>query len=205
MGWDAAWNSYLPKTQADWNAELRCSSDYATWYARADANERQPINCVNWYRAYAFCIWDGGFLPSEAEWSYAASGGAEQRKYPWGDPDPGPSAERAVYDCYFGTAPMQNRCTGIQNLAPVGITSAGRSRWGQWDLAGNVYEWTLDWDAPFADPCVDCAAVAGSGTRVDRGGGFYDPTPSTLRTAARHSRYAQSGYPDVGVRCAREP
>ena len=130
---------------------------------------------------------------------------AEQRNYPWGELEPGANAERAVYDCYFGTAPMQNRCAGIQNLAPVGLASAGRSRWGQWDLAGNVYEWTLDWDAPFADPCVDCAAAAGSGTRVDRGGGFYDPTPSTLRSTARHSRYAQSGYPDVGIRCAREP
>jgi formylglycine-generating enzyme required for sulfatase activity len=203
-GWDPAWNAYLSMTQADWNADLRCSSDFQTWLPRADANERHPINCVNWYRAYAFCIWDGGFLPSEAEWSYAAAGGSRQRRYPWGDSDPGASADLAIYDCYFGSPPMQNRCAGLQNIAPVGLTS-GRSLFGQWDLAGNMYEWTLDWDAPYVDPCVDCAATTGSGTRIDRGGGFYDPTASNLRATARHSRYAQSGYADVGIRCAREP
>ncbi|MGO9835775.1 MAG: SUMF1/EgtB/PvdO family nonheme iron enzyme [Polyangiaceae bacterium] len=34
------------------------------------------IDCVNWYESYTFCIWDGGFLPSEAEWEYAAGGGS---------------------------------------------------------------------------------------------------------------------------------
>jgi formylglycine-generating enzyme required for sulfatase activity len=34
----------------------------------AGSKENLPINCVNWWESYAFCIWDGGFLPSEAEW-----------------------------------------------------------------------------------------------------------------------------------------
>jgi formylglycine-generating enzyme required for sulfatase activity len=42
-----------------------------------------PINCVTWHEAYAFCIWDGGFLPTEAEWELAASGG-EERVFPYG-------------------------------------------------------------------------------------------------------------------------
>src|SRR5262249_30126111 len=147
-------------------------------------SEMHPINCVNWYRAYAFCIWDGGFLPSEAEWNYAAAGGSEQRRYPWGNVDPGANADRAIYDCYYGSSPPQNRCTGHQNIAPVGLTSAGRSVWGQWDLAGNMFEWTLDWNADYVDPCVDCAAVIGSGTPVVRGGGFFDQTSSSLRASA---------------------
>jgi formylglycine-generating enzyme required for sulfatase activity len=44
--------------------------------------ERLPIICVNWCEAYAFCIWDGGFLQSETEWKYAASGGSKQRECP---------------------------------------------------------------------------------------------------------------------------
>jgi sulfatase modifying factor 1 len=40
----------------------------AVWTPAAGSNELLPMTCVNWYEAYAFCIWDGGFLPSEAEW-----------------------------------------------------------------------------------------------------------------------------------------
>ena len=53
------------------------------------SQENLPINCVDWAEAYAFCIWDGGFLPSEAEWEYAAAGGSLQLDYPWGSAGPG--------------------------------------------------------------------------------------------------------------------
>ncbi|MGH7297911.1 MAG: formylglycine-generating enzyme family protein, partial [Polyangiaceae bacterium] len=61
----------------------------STWTTSAGSNENKPINCVTWEESYAFCIWDGGFLPSESEWEYAAAGGSEQREYPWGMAAPG--------------------------------------------------------------------------------------------------------------------
>jgi hypothetical protein len=64
------------------NENLACSFPNDTWTNTAGTLENLPINCVNWYEAYAFCIWDGGFLPSEAEWEYAAAGGSQQREYP---------------------------------------------------------------------------------------------------------------------------
>jgi formylglycine-generating enzyme required for sulfatase activity len=45
-------------------------------------------NCVDWREARAFCAWDGGWLPIEAEWEFAAAGGDENRLYPWGAAEP---------------------------------------------------------------------------------------------------------------------
>lgn len=50
-----------------------------------EALDRKPINCIPWHVLFAFCIWDGGRLPTEAEFDFASSGGAEQRGFPWGE------------------------------------------------------------------------------------------------------------------------
>ena len=68
-GWVASDNSNIAPT----NGNLACQVNFSTWTASAGSQENLPINCVNWWESYAFCIWDGGFLPSEAEWEYAAA------------------------------------------------------------------------------------------------------------------------------------
>ena len=88
-GWDPTDTLELATTSADWMARLNCEPSFHTWTDIPGQNESLPINCVDWYEAYAFCIWDGGFLPSEAEWEDAAAGGAEQRAYPWGSAESG--------------------------------------------------------------------------------------------------------------------
>jgi formylglycine-generating enzyme len=56
------------------STNLACHSTNQTWTDTVGSHENLPINCINWYEAYAFCIWDGGFLPSDAESEYAAAG-----------------------------------------------------------------------------------------------------------------------------------
>jgi len=156
-GWNAnGWNSLVdsitqlpdlatgPDAASVWNANLACEPNYATWTATPGNGERLPINCVDWYEASAFCIWDGGFLPSEAEWEYAAAGGSQQREYPWGSTDPGTANQFAIYgdgesQCYYPSG-AASTCTGVANMAPVGTASKGAGYWGQLDLVGEVFE-----------------------------------------------------------------
>jgi formylglycine-generating enzyme required for sulfatase activity len=199
QGWDPAWSSYVSSSASSWDMNLNCSGE-TTW-ARAWDDLSLPINCVNWYEAYAFCIWDGGFLPTEAEWAYAAAGGAEQRPYPWGSA--APDADRAVYGCLYGPPASAGSCVGLTNIAYVGYGS-GVGKWGQWDLAGSMNEWTLDWHADYEAPSVDAARLSGGTERVIRGGAF-DTAASTLFTDIRTADYPTFRFPDRGVRCARMP
>jgi formylglycine-generating enzyme required for sulfatase activity len=202
-GWVASDNIWIAPEDANLAATPYCSN-YATWTAMAGGQESLPINCVTWQEAYAFCIWDGGFLPSEAEWGYAAAGGNQQREYPWGSAAPGATNQYAIYGCDY---PSDSKlgCFAA-SVAPVGTTTLGVGRWGQLDLAGEVFEWNLDWYASYRNPCTNCAyleeTVPGL---VSRGGSFYVGA-QTLQSSLRFSDLP-SYFRDfnIGFRCARAP
>ncbi len=200
-GWVASDNSNLAPT----NDNLACGPNYPTWTNAIGSNENLPINCVNWWEAYAFCIWDGGLLPSLAEYEYAAAGGSEQREYPWGTLPPGTDSQHAIYGCYYPNG--SGTCTGAANIAPVGTAAWGTGLWGQRDLVGNVSQWTLDWYAGYATPCTDCAQLTGGSLRVFRGGDFMIPAQYLISSGQTYpSRTDPSGRgAALGFRCARSP
>jgi len=199
-GWDTAWTTNVRPTTASLTGGSYCDGTHATWTAAATGGrENFPINCVNWYEAYAFCIWDGGFLTSEAEWEFAAAGGREQRQYPWGTTAPGTANQYAIYGAYYTAS-----STG---LAPVGTAAMGAGRWGQLDLAGEIWEWNLDWKNSYVSTCTDCVSMTkGSATyRIVRGDN-YGGSVNNLVPTVRGGDIAPEGRDsNFGFRCARAP
>jgi formylglycine-generating enzyme required for sulfatase activity len=203
-GWLPADDGNILPGSAD--TDLATLKEYSTWTTSANGgHENLPINGVTWAEAYAFCIWDGGFLPSEAEWEYAAAGGSQQREYPWGSTSPGTNNDYAIYSCNYGFAPPV--CKNVNNYATVGTASLGAGLWGQLDLAGEVYEWMLDWYAsPYPNPCADCTNLSPDwhSTRSTRGGDIFSDS-SLIGSWFRGGGFPPTDRSDLGIRCARTP
>lgn len=196
-GWRDEWLAALPETPEEFDfAIAECGG---TWTATPETNEARPISCITWFEAFAFCAAEGKRLPTEAEWEYAASGGDEQRVYPWGNE--APSIERAVFGCAFDG---DSTCTDA-DLPLAGSLVAGAGRFGQLDLAGSLWEWTLDAYAPYTEePCDNCAVLGTANEpRVFRGGDYKFDDPASLRASTRYAFLPAFPDPTRGFRCAR--
>ena len=152
-----------------------------------------PVVFVTWHAAQAFCAWEGGRLPTEAEWEFAARAGRDA-EFPWGDEPPTP--ERTNF-----------RASGLAATRPVGSYPANPL--GLQHMAGNVWEFVADeWRA--YSPDAQVSPLAGTvppdprevqGRRVVRGGSF-DASPVNLRTRWRDSHDVRNAVAFVGFRCA---
>ena len=196
-GWDSSWNQFLVDANG-LSAALKCGTTSQIWTDSAGPNDSLPMPCITWYEAFAFCSWDGGRLPTEAEWNYAASGGEEQRPYPWGSAEPGPYTDLANYGCYRNGG----YCDAVAAIAPPGASPMGSGKWGQMDLAGNVWEWILDWYGDYPNPCHDCALLSPPSARAIRGGGYVNDAPALL-SSSRNDEIPVVRDVVQGARCAR--
>lgn len=157
QGWDPAWNAFLPATAAELGGGWQPSPD--------EGLENVAQISLTWFEVFAFCVWDGGRLPTEAEWHYAAAGGSENRVLPWSVPPE--SWDHLLENSHCSPCDF---CSLPDAPTAVGTLPAGDGKWGQSDLIGNVEEWVLDWYGTYPEPCVDCALLSGGTERVMRGG-----------------------------------
>ena len=132
------WWSYLPG--ADWRHPTGPDSDLK-------GREKYPVVQIAYEDAAAYAKWAGKRLPTEAEWEFAARGGAAGKLYAWGDElKPG---GKLVANIYQGRFPLEKGDTGedgFKGIAPVAQFSP--NAYGLYDVAGNVWEWVSDWYRP---------------------------------------------------------
>jgi formylglycine-generating enzyme required for sulfatase activity len=170
-----------------------------------------PANCVTWHDADTYCRRQDKRLPTEAEWEYATRG-PDGRVYPWGDETP---TEKHLNLCGKECVAWAEKAgvevwtkletdDGYPATAPVGKFPGGKSRFGPFDVVGNVWEWVADWDGKYSADDVKNPTGATSGDKkVIRGGGWNGGDPSWARPAYRYSRPPETRNPAIGFRCAK--
>jgi formylglycine-generating enzyme len=198
-GWGENWTpqeSDLPVDSSALRLLLDAENQFSTWTEDVAGNETFPINNVSWTVAFAFCVWDGGRLPTEAEWEYVAAGGSADFLYPWGRNQP--DSSRANFVLSFDSPKLA-----------VGGRQNGDGAFGHRDLGGSMNEWVLDWysDRYYGTPtapatCNRCVSLVGSDLRSARGGSWFE-SEYYLRVAHRGNQNFRSVLPNMGIRCAR--
>jgi len=170
-----------------------------------EARANHPVVHVSWADAMAYCRWSGLRLCTEAEWEYAARGGLEGMRFPWGN-TPRPDGQHRM-NVWQGTFPTQNTMAdGYLGTAP--IDAFPPNAFGLYNMTGNVWEWTADWfsatwhlDGPRENP-----TGSPSGDRRALRGGSYLCHASychRYRVSARMGNTPDSSTGNIGFRCAR--
>jgi len=171
-----------------------------------DDRHDHPVVHVSAHDAQAYCTWAGRALPTEAQWEYAARGGLEGARFPWGDAPP--TGERVnIFRGGFPDTPTE----------PVGTRPVRTFRpngYGLFQTVGNVWEWCADRysartyaRAAAGPPATDPAGPDSGRSRVLRGGSYlcHDSYCRRYRVAARSHNTPATSTGNIGFRTVSPP
>ena len=161
---------------------------------------QHPVVHVSHNDALAYCAWTGTRLPTEAEWEFAARGGLDGARFPWGD-DLTPKG-RWRCNIWQGDFPRRND-EQDGHLGPAPVRTYPPNGYGLFEMTGNVWEWTADaWAMPDGAP-IDPAA---DGDLVRKGGSYlcHDSYCNRYRCAARDHSAPDDATGNIGFRVAAD-
>lgn len=210
-------NTVLPDTTV-WNTSFtyHYGDPLMEFYFDHPAFDNYPVVGVSWEQAQMYCQWrtyhlnandkyefdyPAFRLPSEAEWEYAAKGGKEVAKYPWGGPYL--KNKRGCLMANFKPGRGNYIDDGFAYTAPVDVFAP--NGFGLYNMSGNVAEWVLDAYSPVAgaltwdlDPRYD---NANEKRKVVRGGSWKD-IAHYLETSTRTYEFQDVKTAHIGFRTA---
>ncbi len=164
-------------------------------------NTDHPMVELNWDDAVAYSTWAGARLPTEAEWEYAARGGAMETIFPWGN-----DASHDLANFGQGTSGKDEKGAvegKDQWMFTSPVASFPPNRVNLYDMAGNASQWCADWFSPTyyaKSPEKDPPGPESGTLKIVRGGSWKSPA-RFLRTSYRGSRAPDERGLTSGFRC----